>query len=92
MSKVLNHYGPLYPLFCPMGPTNAISASTFNHKTSGFKDAENGVYSACTFLGGWDVIEKYISATVWPLSHWWKKPAEIIYLTVDWASDKVPFP
>jgi hypothetical protein len=73
-----------------MGPMNAISTATFNCKIFGFKDAESGFYFACIILSGWDVIEEYFGANVWPLSNGWN-PAEIIYLTMNWASNKVPF-
>jgi hypothetical protein len=47
-----------------MGPMNAISTSTFNPKSSGFKTAEMKFYYACTFLGGRDVIEEYVGAKI----------------------------
>jgi hypothetical protein len=49
-------------------------------------------YFACTFLGGRDVIEEYVSAKIWPLYiyHGWK-PVKIVYLYVGKTTSNVPF-
>ena len=69
MSEAKGLVGPLNHFFCNMGPMNAICTTPFNQKLAGFKNGEDKFYFACTFLGGRDVIEEYVGAEVWPLSH-----------------------
>jgi uncharacterized protein YktA (UPF0223 family) len=46
---------------------------------------------ASTILGGRDVIEEFVTAGVWPISHGWA-PTEIVNFNVNWATQQVPFP
>jgi hypothetical protein len=53
-------------------------------------------YTSChilssTILGGRDAIEEFVAAQIWPLSDGWKT-LDVVFLDVDWASQKVPFP
>jgi hypothetical protein len=40
---------------------------------------------ASTILGGRDVIEKFVVAETWPISHGWA-PAEIVSFNVNWVT------
>jgi hypothetical protein len=46
---------------------------------------------ANTILGGRDVIEEFVAAETWPISHGWV-PTEIVAFNVNWATQEVPFP
>jgi hypothetical protein len=89
MLKVMDHSGPSIPSSL-MGSMNTISTITFNLKSSGFKTVEMKIFFTSTFLGGRNIIKKYVGASIWPFSHDWK-PVKIVYLTVDWTISKVPF-
>jgi hypothetical protein len=91
MSKVANYTSPSYPFSSPIAPISAVSTVTFNCRVCSLKSSENGFYITSTILGSRDVIEEYVAARIWPLSHGWS-PSEIICLDVYWASQKVPFP
>jgi hypothetical protein len=91
MSQVSSYTGPTYPFYSPMAPVTAVTTATFNSRALGFKTCENAFFLASTILGGRDVIEEFVAARVWPLSHDWK-PSDIVFLEVDWASQKVSFP
>jgi hypothetical protein len=68
----------------------ATSTTSYNSRVLGFKSCENAFFLASTILGGRDVIKKFVAAGVWPLSNGWK-PSNIVFLDVDWTSQKVPF-
>jgi hypothetical protein len=87
MSKIPGYTGPTYPLYSPMAPSTAITTATFNDRDLGFKSCENAFFLASTFLGGRDVMEEFVAARVWPLSHDWK-PSDILFLYVDWLLRK----
>jgi hypothetical protein len=91
MSKVSGYTGPAYLFYSPMTSVTAISTATYNGRVLGFKNCENAFFLASTILGGCDAIEEFVAAQVWPLSDGWK-PSEIVFLDVDWASQKVLFP
>jgi uncharacterized protein YktA (UPF0223 family) len=52
---------------------------------------EHAFFLASTILGGRDVIEEFVTAGVWPISHGWA-PNEFITFNVNWATQQVPFP
>jgi hypothetical protein len=91
MSKVSGYTGPTYPLYSLIAHVIATSTASYNGHVLGFKSCENAFFLASTILGIRDVIEEFIVAGVWPLSNGWK-PLDIVFLDVDWASQKVPFP
>jgi hypothetical protein len=55
------------------------------------KGCENAFFLASTILGSCDVNEEFVAAGVWPIPYDWK-PSDIVFLNVDWATQKVPFP
>jgi hypothetical protein len=48
-------------------------------------------FLASTILGGCDVIEEFVAAEIWPISHGWA-PTEIVNFNMNWATQQVPFP
>jgi hypothetical protein len=48
-------------------------------------------FLASTILGGCDVIEEFVAAGIWPISHGWA-PTEIVNFNMNWATQQVPFP
>jgi hypothetical protein len=46
---------------------------------------------ASTIVGGCDLIEEFVAAKIWPISHGWA-PTEIVSFNVNWATQEVPFP
>jgi uncharacterized protein YktA (UPF0223 family) len=42
-------------------------------------------------LGGHDVVEEFVAAETWLISHGWA-PTEIVTFNVNWATQEVPFP
>jgi hypothetical protein len=46
---------------------------------------------ASTILGGRVVIEEFVAAETWPISHGCA-PTEIVTFNVNWATQEVPFP
>jgi hypothetical protein len=46
---------------------------------------------ASTILGGRDIIEEFVAAEVWPISHGWA-PTEIVNFNVNWVAQAVLFP
>jgi hypothetical protein len=74
-----------------MAPVTAICSSSYNNNTIGFKSCENAFFLANTILGSHDANEEFIAAEVWLISGGWR-PSKIVFLDVDWASHKMPFP
>jgi hypothetical protein len=46
---------------------------------------------ASTIVGGRDLIEEFVAAKIWPISHGWA-PREIVSFNINWATQEVPFP
>jgi hypothetical protein len=46
---------------------------------------------ASTIVVGRDLIEEFIAANIWPISHGWA-PREIVSFSINWATQEVPFP
>jgi uncharacterized protein YktA (UPF0223 family) len=46
---------------------------------------------ARTIVGRRDLIEEFVDANIWPISHSWA-PREIVSFNVNWATQEVPFP
>jgi hypothetical protein len=91
MSKVSGYTGPAYLFYSPMAPMTVINTTSYNGRALGFKNCENAFFLASTILGDRDAIKEFVATQVWPLSDGWK-PSDVVFLDVDWASQKVPFP
>jgi hypothetical protein len=46
---------------------------------------------ASTIVGGRDLIEEFVAANIWLISHGWA-PREIVNYNVNWVTQEVPFP
>jgi hypothetical protein len=68
-----------------------LNTAEYNHRAVGIRACENAFDLSSTILGGRDIIEEFVAARIWPISHGWS-PNEIVYYNVNWASQEVPFP
>jgi hypothetical protein len=91
MSKILGYTGPAYPLYSHVEAVTATCTASYNHRAIGFKTCENAFFLTSTIFGGRDVIEEFVAAEIWPISHGWD-PTEIVNFNVNWATQQVPFP
>jgi hypothetical protein len=91
MSKIPGYTGSAYPLYSPIEPVTATCTTLYNHRAVGFKNWENAFFLSSTILGGRDVIEEFVVVGVWPISNGWAT-SRIVPLSVDWATQEVPFP
>jgi hypothetical protein len=46
---------------------------------------------ASTIVGGRDLIEEFVAANIWPISHGWP-PREIVSFNINWQHKRFPFP
>jgi hypothetical protein len=91
MSKIPGYTGLAYPLYSLVGAMTATCTAPYNHRAVGFRNCEGAFHLASTILGGRDVIEEFVAAKTWPISHGWD-PTEIVTFNVNWATQEVPFP
>jgi uncharacterized protein YktA (UPF0223 family) len=91
MSKIPGYTGLAYPLYSPIEAVTATCIAPYNHQAVGFRNCENAFFLASMILGGHDVVEEFVAAETWPISHGWA-PAEIVTFNVNWATQEVPFP
>jgi uncharacterized protein YktA (UPF0223 family) len=90
MSKILGYTGPAYPLYSPIEAVTATCTAPYNHRAVGFRNCENAFFLACMILGGHNVVEEFVVAETWPISHGWA-PTEIVTFNVNWATQEVLF-
>jgi hypothetical protein len=67
-----------------------VNTAEYNHQAVGIRACENAFHLASTILGGRDIIEEFVAARIWSISHGWS-PNEIVCYNVNWASQEVPF-
>jgi hypothetical protein len=82
MSKIPSYIGPAYPLYSPIEAMTATCTAPYNHPAIGFKNCESAFHLASMILGGHDVIEEFVAADTWPISHGWA-PTEIVTFNVN---------
>jgi hypothetical protein len=83
--------GPANPFSTAIEALTAISTASYNHRAVGIRNCERMFHLASTIVGGHDLIEEFVAANVWPISHGWD-PIEIVNFNVNWATQEVPFP
>jgi hypothetical protein len=88
---VPGYNGPAHPLSTPIEVLTATSTASYNHRVAGIRNCESAFHLAITILGGRDLIEEFVTANIWPISHGWA-PTEIVTFNVNWAAQEVPFP
>lgn len=71
-------------------PLNIIATSNFS-RTKSFTECEKAFTLATTFIPSRNVVEEFLTASIWPLASGWK-PNEIKWLTVGWFDGVIPFP
>jgi hypothetical protein len=91
MSKVSGYEGPAHPLSSPIEALTATCTASYNHRAAGIRNCESAFYLASTILSGRDIIEEFVSAEVWLISHGWA-PTEIVNFNVNWVAQAVLFP
>jgi hypothetical protein len=74
-----------------MLPVSAVCTAFYDKNAADFESCENAFLLASTNIGGRDVIEEFFAANIWPIFAGWQ-PASMIHLTMDWATQRVPFP
>jgi hypothetical protein len=85
MSNILGHTRPAYPLYSPIEVVTTTCTASYYHRAVGFRNCESAFHLASTILGGRDVIEKFVVAETWPISHGWA-PAEIVSFNMNWVT------
>jgi hypothetical protein len=90
MSKFPGYTRPAYPLYSTIEAVTTTCIAPYNHRAVGFRNCENAFFLASTSLGGRDVIEEFVAAEIWPISHGWA-PTEIVPFNVNWVTQEVPF-
>jgi hypothetical protein len=91
MSTISGYEGPSHPLSAPIEALTAVSTAEYNHRAVGIRNCENAFHLDSTILGSRDIVEEFVVARIWPISHGWA-PNEIVHFNVIWAAQEVPFP
>jgi hypothetical protein len=91
MYAVPGYEGRANPFRAPIESLTAVGIASYNHRAIGIWDCESMFHLASTIVGGCDLIEEFVAANIWPISHGWA-PREIVNYNVNWATQEVPFP
>jgi hypothetical protein len=91
MSTIPGYEGPAHPLSSPIEALTAVSTADYNHQVVGIRSCENAFHLASTIIGGWDIVEEFVAARIWPISYGWAS-TEIVHFNVNRAAQQVPFP
>jgi hypothetical protein len=89
MSAISGYEGPANPFSTPIEALTAVSTASYNHRAIGIRNCENMFHLASTIVGDHDLIEEFVAANIWPISHGWA-PREIVSFNVNWETQKVP--
>jgi hypothetical protein len=87
----LGYEGPSHPLSSPVEALSVVSTAEYNHRAVGIRSCENAFHLASTILGGRDIIEEFVAARIWPISHGWAL-TQLVNFNVNCAAQEVPFP
>jgi hypothetical protein len=91
MSAIPDYNGLANPFSTPIEALTAISTASYNQRAVGIRNCESMFHLASTTVGGRDLIEEFVAANIWSISHGWA-PREIASFNVNWATQEVPFP
>jgi hypothetical protein len=69
MSAIPGYDGPANPFSTPIEALTAISTASYNHRAAGIRNCESMFHLASTIVGGRDLIEEFVAANIWPISH-----------------------
>jgi hypothetical protein len=68
MSTIHDYEGPAFPLSSPIEELIATCTAPYNHHAVGIRNCESAFHLASKILGGWDIIEEFVTANIWPIS------------------------
>jgi hypothetical protein len=71
MSAIPDYNGSANSFSTPTEALIAISTTSYNHRAVSIRNCENMFHLGSTIVGGHDLIEEFIAANVWPISHGW---------------------
>jgi hypothetical protein len=91
MSAIPDYNELANPFSTPIEALTAISTASYNQRAVGIRNCESMFHLASTIVGGCDLIEEFVAANIWSISHGWA-PIEIVSFNVNWATQEVPFP
>jgi hypothetical protein len=91
MSAIPDYNSLANPFSTPIEALTAISTASYNQRAVGIRNCESMFHLASIIVGGRDLIEEFVAANIWPISHGWP-PREIVSFNVNWATQEVPFP
>jgi hypothetical protein len=82
MSMIAVYEGPAHPLSLAVEALTVVSTAEYNHWAVRIRSCENAFHLASTILGGRDIIEEFVAARIWPISHGWA-PTQIVNFNVN---------
>jgi hypothetical protein len=85
MSAIPGYDGLANPFSTPIEALAAISTASYNHRAAGIRNCDSMFHLASTIFGGRDLIEEFVAANIWPISHG-RAPREIVNFNVNWAT------
>jgi hypothetical protein len=91
MSAISGYEGSANPFSTPKEALTAVSTASYNHRAIDIRNCESMFHLASTIVSGRDLIEEFVAANIWPISHGWT-PREIMSFNVNWATQEVHFP
>jgi hypothetical protein len=69
MSTIPDYDEPTNPFSTAIEALTAISTTLYNHRAVGIRNCESIFHLASTIVGGRDLIEEFVAANVWSISH-----------------------
>lgn len=79
-----------YPFYSPLGPMDISTTPPFSRIVA-VKECENVFFLASRSITGWDLVDEFVAANIWPLSKGWELK-EIIRKTIPWRTSLFPYP
>jgi hypothetical protein len=69
MSTIPGYEGPAHLLSSPIEALTAVNTADINHWAVGIRSCENAFHLASTIIGGHDIVEEFVAASIWPISY-----------------------
>jgi hypothetical protein len=91
MLAIPEYNGLTNPFSTPIEALTAITTASYNQRAVGNRDCESMFHLASTIVGGRELIEEFVAANIWSISHGWA-PIEIVSFNVNWTTQEVSFP
>jgi hypothetical protein len=57
------------PFSTPIEALTAISTASYNQQAVGIRNYESMFHLSSTIVGGCNLIEEFVAANIWPISH-----------------------